>query len=72
MTDKETAAEIRRRLAEPCGIFGWVTDGCGYDQHIKFVQHRNAHWTEERAAQQSFDAFCLEYADRLESGVTEG
>jgi len=65
MTNQETAAEIRRWCAQPVkGRFSWPTDGCGYEQHMRFVSHRNANWHGE---QRDFDAFCLAYADALEA-----
>ena len=66
MNNKETAAEIRRWVAGSKGNFSWPTDGCGYEQHIAFVEHRNAEW---RVPQHDFNAFCLAYADALEQKV---
>jgi len=66
MTNKETAAEIRRVVAlgtRP--LFSWPTDNCGYDQHIRFVLWRNKYWNENYQGD-SFAQFCLEYADMLE------
>ena len=66
MTNIETAAEIRRWVLRPRGLWGWPTDACGYEQHVRFVEFRNAHWTPERQQAQRFEDFCLEYADILE------
>ncbi len=67
MTNKETADEIRRWVSSaPKSMWGWATDGCGYDQHIAFVRHRNAEWTLDRQKRQTFEDFCLEYAADLE------
>ena len=68
MTNKETAAEIRRKVKYPGPNqpFSWVTDVCGYDQHIRFVLHRNKHWNKDYQGD-SFAQFCLEYADMLEA-----
>ncbi len=65
MTNKETAVEIRRKVKEPGGPFAWVTDNCGYDQHLRFVLWRNMNWNEHYKGD-SFAQFCLEYADMLE------
>lgn len=65
MSNEETAEAIRRWVAAPYRLWSWPTDACGYDQHIAFVRHRNEHWTSERASAQTFEAFCLEYADQL-------
>lgn len=63
MTDEETAAHLRAWCAEPKhATFAWPTDACGYDQHIRFVKHRNANWAGE---QKDFNAFVLAYADTL-------
>lgn len=65
MTNTETAAYLRKWVKEG-GQFGhsvwnWPTDGCGYDQHIRFVRHRNEHWQGGE-----FDQFVLDYADMIE------
>lgn len=63
MNNKEAAAEIRRALADARGgIFSWPTDCCGYAQHIRFVEHRNANWQGG-----DWKAFVTSYADELES-----
>ena len=66
MTDTETAAHLRQWVKRGNGPFAWPTDACGYEQHIKFVDYRNANWTKERSQRQSFDDFVLEYADKLD------
>jgi hypothetical protein len=64
MTDAETAEHLRRWVIEKPGLgFGWPTDGCGYDQHIRFVQHRNANW--HGVGPEAFDTFVLAYAESL-------
>ena len=65
MTDKETADHLRKWVTESHGHFGWPTDACGYDQHIRFVKHRNANW--QGSSLEEFKAFVLEYANELES-----
>ncbi len=62
MTNQETAAEIRRHVKSANGPFSWPTDACGYDQHMRFIHHRNDNWKGEG----SFSKFCLDYADMLE------
>lgn len=61
MNNKETAEHIRK-IINGQGPFGWVTDGCGYEQHIKFVKHRNDNWNESIP----WHDFVLNYADMLE------
>jgi hypothetical protein len=63
MTDAETAATIRRWCEAVRGPFSWPTDACGYEQHIRFVVHRNAKWEGG-----DFKQFCLDYAAALERG----
>ena len=67
MTDIETSNHLRGWVKRGNHeLFAWPTDACGYEQHIKFVEHRNKNWTEERANKMSFDQFILDYADDLE------
>lgn len=66
MNNRETAQQIRKHFegnwqGHP---FSWPTDPCGYDQHIKFVDHRNKNWDGETPEQ--FKEFCFAYADALE------
>ncbi len=69
MNDAETAAHLRTYVAQGGhDLFSWPTDACGYNQHIRFVKHRNANWPEYEG--QSFDEFVLRYADSLDGGVT--
>ena len=60
MTDKETADHLREWVNKNNGIFAWPTDACGYDQHMKFVKHRNQNWNGG-----DFNQFVLDYADSL-------
>ena len=62
MSDAETAAWIRTWAAAPRSHFSWPTDPCGYEQHIKFVLHRNANFRPG----DDFKAFALAYADMLD------
>ena len=63
LNDKETADHIRAQVDAPRGAFGWVTDGCGYRQHVRFALHRNAHF---EGYEGDFRQFVLEYADSLD------
>jgi len=66
MNDADTAATIMEWLKTPrCG-FSWPTDTCGYDQHIKFVRHKNKNWNGTTKA--SFVEFVSEYAAALKGG----
>ena len=68
MTDQETAHHIRNYVSSgPHGVFSWPTDDCGYDQHIKFVNHRNENW--EGNTDKEFNQFLLDYANTLD-GIT--
>ena len=71
-TDMEVAEHIRnwvRSEAEtPHDYFSWATDGCCYEQHIRFVRHRNANWTGDPDDPWEFNQFLLDYADLLEAG----
>jgi hypothetical protein len=61
MNDKETAEHLRKWCAEPVRhAFSWPTDGCGYEQHMRFVAHRSRHWVGG-----DFTAFVLAYAESL-------
>jgi hypothetical protein len=74
MSDKETAAHLRKWVDEPHGPFEWPTDACGYEQHVLFVNHRHAHWNGGRTDaryllttdHEGFAAFVLAYADTLD------
>ena len=61
-TNKQTAEAIRAWCVSSRSQFSWPTDDCGYDQHIKFVNHRYNNWNKE----ESFIDFCYNYADSLE------
>lgn len=64
MDNKKAAAHIRKEIDKNRNIFSWVTDGCGYDQHIRFVNHRNENWL--GGTREEWRAFVLDYADMLE------
>ena len=63
MTNKETAVHLRKYVEEPHGIFSWPTDACGYDQHIRFVKHRNENYN--GSTEEDWKQFILDYADSL-------
>lgn len=68
MTNQETAAHLREYIADHKNYFryfSWPTDACGYDQHIKFVKHRNKNW--HGSTKEAWDKFVLDYADSLEA-----
>jgi len=66
MNDKETAEHLRKYVAEEHGKFSWPTDACGYDQHIKFVHHRNANYDRiQKMTKEEWEQFVLDYANSL-------
>lgn len=44
MTNKETKQHLLAWCESNHDLFSWPTDGCGYDQHLRFVKHKNTHW----------------------------
>jgi len=62
MTNKETKDYLLRWCEKPefHMPFAWPTDGCGYEQHIKFVSHRNKNW--QGGSPQDFLQFVKTYA----------
>lgn len=66
MTNAETAAHLREYVKSAHDIFSWPTDACGYDQHIRFVRHRNANWRGD-STNAAWIAFVLAYAETLEA-----
>ncbi len=66
MNNKETAAHLRKYVEEAHGTFSWPTDACGYDQHIKFVDHRNKNYEEvSKMDAEEWKKFVLDYAESL-------
>ena len=66
MNDKETAEHLRKYVEEEHGTFSWPTDACGYDQHIKFVEHRNANYDRvQKMSKEEWKQFVLDYAESL-------
>lgn len=63
MDNKETREWMLKRIEEPRNLFSWVTDGCGYDQHIKFVKHRNENW--KGGSEEEWKKFVIDYANSL-------
>jgi hypothetical protein len=65
MTDKETAVHLREYVKKIHGDFSWPTDACGYNQHMRFVTHRNNNW--KNGSREEFNQFILEYANSLDN-----
>ena len=63
MTNKETAIHLKNWVKRTHGTFAWPTDACGYDQHIKFVEHRNKNW--HGKSEEEFKKFILDYSETL-------
>jgi hypothetical protein len=64
MTNLETKEYLLKWCENPnVMLFAWPTDGCGYEQHIKFVTHRNNNW--KGGSPTEFFAFVKEYAISL-------
>jgi len=70
MSDIETAKHLREWVKTKHGLFSWPTDGCGYEQHIKFVEHRNSYF--KGGTPEDFNKFVLEYADTLDNRRADG
>lgn len=66
MTDVEVIAHLRKWVKHEHGLFEWPTDACGYEQHLRFVDHRNTYLDDWPS--RDFKAFVLDYADKLERG----
>jgi hypothetical protein len=61
MSNKETKEWLLKWCEKPeRNHFSWPTDACGYDQHIKFVDHRNSCW--EGHTFEEFVQFVKDYA----------
>lgn len=60
MTNEETRQHLMKWCEANNGLFAWPTDGCGYDQHMKFVKHRNENWSGG-----DFVRFVKDYANSL-------
>jgi hypothetical protein len=64
MTNQETKEHLLKWCERSSiYLFSWPTDGCGYDQHIKFVEHRNKNW--KSGSLKEFFTFVKEYANSL-------
>jgi hypothetical protein len=64
MNNAETKAHLLEWVKKRHGAFAWPTDECGYDQHIKFVGHRDKNWTGKNYDE--FVQFVIDYANSLE------
>ena len=61
MSNQETKEHLLNWCKKPNLMpFAWPTDACGYEQHIKFVEHRNKNWKGD--SQEEFVDFVKEYA----------
>lgn len=63
MTDAETRDHILTWLKTPSGLWSWPTDACGYDQHMRFVNHLNRNWV--GGGPQQWIDFVTAYAESL-------
>ena len=64
MTNAETAEYIHLHANEKRDRFSWITDACGYTQHMRFVKHRSKNWG--GGTHEEWVRFLLDYADGLE------
>ena len=73
MNNKGTAAHLREWVKTVHMPFDWPTDACGYEQHIKFVMHRNKNWTGPglHYSNDKYNDFVLAYADMLDGELDE-
>lgn len=62
MNNEETADAIVAWAAKPRMPFSWPTDTCGYEQHMRFVKHRNENFDKSDL---DFREFALQYAEAL-------
>jgi hypothetical protein len=73
MDNKHTIKHLRNYIKTAHGLFSWPTDGCGYEQHIKFVTYRNENWdkyyeqNKDKNINDVFKDFVLEYINKLET-----
>jgi len=73
MNNKETKQHLQEWVKSNHGTFSWPTDACGYNQHMKFVLHRNNNWQDyydencggENTVNDIFNKFVLEYTEGL-------
>ena len=67
MTNKETSKRILKWCQKSHDswdlIFSWPTDGCGYNQHLRFVEYRNLNWN--GGTEKEFRNFVAGYAEKL-------
>jgi hypothetical protein len=67
MTNKETSKRILKWCQKSQDswdlIFSWPTDGCGYNQHLRFVEYRNLNW--HGGTEKEFRDFVAGYAEKL-------
>ena len=63
MNNQETAEHLREYVQGDHVMFSWPTDACGYDQHVRFADHRNRNW--KGGTDEEWKQFILDYADTL-------
>ena len=63
MRNAEKAANLRKYVTKPHGVWSWPTDGCGYEQHKRFIKYRDTHW--HGGTPPEWIQFVLTYADHL-------
>lgn len=74
MDDKQTKEHLLKWVSESHNLFGWPTDACGYDQHIRFVNYRNDYWYDyyeknkniNNNFKEVFNNFVIEYVKLLD------
>lgn len=64
MTNTETKEHMLKWVKTNNSHWSWPTDACGYEQHMKFVDHRNKNYIGE--TEEDFNQFVINYANSLE------
>ncbi len=65
MTNQETAQHFREYAQSSLNArWSWPTEGCGYRQHMKFMEYRNRNW--QGGSKEELKQFLFGYADYLE------
>lgn len=64
MTNREAKECILKWCEDKASIpFSWPTDGCNYDQHVRFVLYKHEHW--KGGSPKDFIEFVKAYANSL-------
>jgi hypothetical protein len=66
MNNNETRIHLFEWVRRNHNLFEWPTDACGYEQHIKYVDHRNKNW--KRGTPQEYKRFIIDYVNSLVEG----